>query len=64
MVLAFVAFSLGNPKRLAQPFDPDHKPCGIGEYEEFKYIYFATPHPDYLYRTACVRSCPAKDPAT
>ena len=34
-------------------------PCGTGiGLEEYKYIYFVNPHPDYIGRTLCVKKCP------
>lgn len=33
--------------------------CGEGELADYPYIYFVTPQVDYLWRTTCVKECPA-----
>jgi hypothetical protein len=47
--------------RLATPYDPDHKPCGVGDRQEYPLIYFVSPTPTTLWRTVCVKSCPISD---
>ncbi|KAL4482842.1 hypothetical protein ABPG74_018868 [Tetrahymena malaccensis] len=49
-------------ERISVPYDPDHRPCGHKEYKEHKYLFFATPDSNYLYRTVCVKECPKKLP--
>ncbi|KRW98719.1 hypothetical protein PPERSA_00307 [Pseudocohnilembus persalinus] len=58
LIIAFFAFTKGNPSYLAQPFDPDHRPCGVGELKQYPYIYFVSPVENTLYRTVCVKTCP------
>lgn len=62
--IAIYAFKNGDPKRLAIPYDPDHKPCGIEDYQDYPFIYFVSPTMDTLYRTTCVSECPKTDQDT
>ena len=58
----------GDPRRIAIPYDPDRniyqnyyidRACGVDAgVEDYPYIYFANPSPNYLYVTTCVKSCP------
>ena len=52
----------GNPKTLATPYDPNHRGCGVDSgVEDYKYIYFTSPDPDYMWRTTCVKECPTSN---
>lgn len=55
--IAVTALKLGDPKRLAQPYDPDNRACGVDAgVEDYPLIYFANPtNPKYLYITTCVK---------
>ncbi|CAK85024.1 unnamed protein product (macronuclear) [Paramecium tetraurelia] len=57
------AFKNGDPHRIAQPYDPDHRACGVDEdVADYPYIYFANPtNPKYLYVTTCVSECPQEE---
>jgi hypothetical protein len=61
--VAVIGFKHGNPKLLAQPYDPDHRACGVAAgVENAPYIYFTTLYPaPLLYRTVCVSACPTAD---
>eukprot|EP01017_Pseudomicrothorax_dubius_P034347 TRINITY_DN4696_c0_g1_i14.p1 TRINITY_DN4696_c0_g1~~TRINITY_DN4696_c0_g1_i14.p1 ORF type:complete len:217 (+),score=31.55 TRINITY_DN4696_c0_g1_i14:127-777(+) len=61
-LIAFMAIKQGNPKRLAQPYDVDHKACGQSPgYENYNYIYFAYPSASdtsFYKKTVCLKKCP------
>ena len=61
-VIASFAFSNGQPKLVSVPYDMQHRACGIDEgVKNFPMIYFLNPtSPTYLWRTACVSSCPTE----
>lgn len=64
IAVAIYAFKNGDYRKIAQPFDPDHRPCGIDGQANYPYIYFVAPSPTTLYRTVCVEKCPATDTDT
>lgn len=49
----------GDVARLSAVWDMAGSACGVTDaVQDYPYIYFATPNPDYLDRTVCVKSCP------
>jgi hypothetical protein len=57
--IGLLGFIDGDPSRLAKPYDPDHRACGVDSgVEEYPFIFFATPEDKFLYRTVCVKECP------
>ena len=59
MGLVGYGLATGNLNKLAKPYDPDHRACGVDPgVEDYAYIFFATPVEKYLYRTVCVQTCP------
>lgn len=64
IVLAVDGVSNGEPKKLVAVYDSSYLPCGIktnSSYDltDYKYVYFQVPHPDWLNKTTCVKSCPS-----
>ena len=67
-----IGYSNGQPELLAAPYDSDGilnsmirshllllgTPCGIDEYEEYPFLYFAVPYTNYLQYTTCIKECP------
>jgi hypothetical protein len=54
----------GEPKKLMQPYDPDHNGCGLGDTLQYPFIYFVNPlgsHPTT--DTVCVKKCPSQNDA-
>lgn len=43
IVIAGVALTNGDPKRLAAPYDPDGNQCGFGNANSYPYVYFTNP---------------------
>lgn len=62
--IAIYAWKNGDPSKLATPYDPNHRPCGVGDQANYPYIYFVTPDVSYLYRTTCVSECPSSSSDT
>ncbi|KAM3136642.1 hypothetical protein pb186bvf_011278 [Paramecium bursaria] len=54
ILISIYGFIYGETSSLAKPYDPDHYPC----MDKYPYIFFTTPHKNYLYRTVCVSECP------
>ena len=65
LLIALIAFIIGNYSYIGKPFDPDRNPCGLNNAEDYPYLYFTTPIIDnginYNYRTVCVKECPSVD---
>lgn len=71
VLIVLFALSVGNPKRLTSPYDPDRnlylfiiianvdRACGTDlGLGSSPFIYFVSPFEKYLYRTVCVSTCP------
>eukprot|EP00828_Plagiopyla_frontata_P009593 TRINITY_DN1495_c0_g1_i2.p1 TRINITY_DN1495_c0_g1~~TRINITY_DN1495_c0_g1_i2.p1 ORF type:complete len:641 (+),score=63.83 TRINITY_DN1495_c0_g1_i2:43-1923(+) len=49
----------GDPTKLVEVFDVDSNRCGkTTGFEDYKYLYYMVPLPNYLYRGICVKECP------
>lgn len=59
VVLAIEGLASGEPYKMIAAWDSSWTPCGLDDLEEYKYIYFAIPHPDHLNKTTCVKECPS-----
>lgn len=60
-MIAIGAYGLseGNPNLVGRGYDFDGKMCGFDEgYEDYPYLYFATPITGLLTQTVCVKECP------
>ncbi|KAL4487885.1 hypothetical protein ABPG72_022745 [Tetrahymena utriculariae] len=57
-MVSLYALIRGQPSILSKPFDPDSRPCGIGDLEDYPYIYFVNPQKTQLYRNVCIKQCP------
>ncbi len=54
------SLNAGDPRRLAQGYDPDHRACGIDkDVKDYPLIYFTSFEKSTLYKTVCVKSCPS-----
>ena len=63
VMIAWFGFTHGNARKLMAPLDKNNNFCGIGQYDDYSYLYItnATWHrnPDQMFETAvCVHSCP------
>lgn len=60
LLIFFYSINAGDPRRLAQGYDPDHRACGIDkDVKDYPLIYFTTFEKNNLYKTVCVKSCPS-----
>lgn len=50
------------PKKLAQPYDVDHMPCGVDDRHDYPFLYIVSPKK--LDRNVCVKSCPTNETET
>ena len=61
LIIAGFSLKKGDPRTLATPYDPDHRGCGVDSgVEDYPFIYFTSPDPDFLWRTVCLKECPKK----
>eukprot|EP00825_Cyclidium_porcatum_P019462 TRINITY_DN220_c0_g1_i3.p1 TRINITY_DN220_c0_g1~~TRINITY_DN220_c0_g1_i3.p1 ORF type:complete len:664 (-),score=98.29 TRINITY_DN220_c0_g1_i3:141-2132(-) len=59
--LTIIAYTKGDVWRVLAAWDPDSRACGVGDYKDYKYIYFSIPCPDTtILKTynICVDKCP------
>mmetsp|Transcript_28845 Transcript_28845/g.51375 ORF Transcript_28845/g.51375 Transcript_28845/m.51375 type:complete len:642 (-) Transcript_28845:138-2063(-) len=59
-IVGITGFATGDPSLLTYPIDSEGNQCGLpdGDAEDYKYLYFPFPLPDYLDYRVCVDSCP------
>lgn len=52
-------WSKGNLDNVAQPFDSDKRPCGIGNYYDYQFLYINQPFSTDIFKELlCVKTCP------